>query len=216
MVQSKDKQNIYQRPGLENKTTYNKKGITKSTNALEVKNKTQEKGWYIFVDSYLRLAEIGCKQLQSKESKFTTNKKYIIISIVYNLKHSLEIILKAFARTLAKDTDKSDQIHNTKRLFKEFKKRITKKNKKLNTQVNNLEKIITKYTELDFLNKYLNGCFAINDIENKFLKYPEDSAEIIVDYEKLLSQTTREDVGKIEVDIKKLIKIIPTIKGLIK
>jgi len=178
--------------------------------------RTKEKGWYIFVNSYLMFSKIGCEQLQSKKKRLTTNKKYIVIAIIYNLKHSLEIILKAFTRTLNKDIDKSDQIHDIEKLFSSFKKKIPKKDKTLNRQVDNLKKIITKYIELNFLNEYLKGCFLVNDIENKFLKYPENSAQITVDYEKLLNQITKDNIKNIEADIKKLIKIIRDIKGLIK
>jgi len=199
----------------ESKTTY-KKGLTKIVDVSEIEHKTQEKEWYVFVNSYLRLSKIGCEQLQSKKKKLTINKKYIVIAIIYNLKHSLEIILKAFSRTLNRDIDKGDQIHDIKKLFTSFKKKIKKNDKKLNKQVDSLEEIITKYIEFNFLNEYLRKCFVVNDIENTFFKYPENSVKITVDYEKLLNQITKDNIRNIETDIEKLIKIILSIKKLIR
>lgn len=187
---------------------------TNTFDASSIKYIKREKDWYIFVNSYLKIAEIGCKSLEkrlSQEGKFTA------VSIIYNLKHALENILKAFRRTLNEKTDKDDQIHDIKILFKRFEESVKKKgSKNLKDELKSLEKIVIKYYELNFLSDYLKTCFTINDCENTFLRYPENSTRLVVDYEKLFSQINKDDIKNIEKDIKKIVKIVNSIKNLIK
>jgi hypothetical protein len=204
----------YQKQQGETKTTATIKKITKKIDASEIKYKKREKDWYIFVSSYLKIAENSCKLL---EKRLTQEGKFIIIAIVYNLKHALENIIKAFNRTINKDIDKSDQIHDIKKLFKGFEKSAKGKgSEKLKKQLKSLESLVIKYYELSFLSDYTKNCFTINDCENTFLKYPENSAQLVVDYEKLFAQISKEDIRNIEKDIKKIIKITSDIKNLIK
>lgn len=133
-------------------------------NRAEIKRSTKIKSWYIFVLSFLDNARnecdflIECKRLDS-------NNKYLIIGIIYNFKHGLEIFLKAFSRSINEKIDKGDQIHDTKRLLDDFKKQLKfnklKKDKiqVLNKGINELEKIIEKYNEIDFFKKLFKEFF---------------------------------------------------------
>ena len=198
------KYEIYEKSGI--KTRY--PGIVRKTGSVdtrELQYKAKEKEWYIFVNSYLVLSRIGCEHLLHEE-KLTISKKYITIAIIYNLKH--------------KGTDKNDKVHDIKELFRELKKTISKGSKKeagklSKSSMNNLETMITKYQELSLLNRYIQGCFTMNDTKNTFLKYPENSTQIVVNYEKMLSQVTKNDIKGIKTDIDKLIKIMPNIKKII-
>ena len=205
-----------------------KEGITKTINidASEEKYETREKEWYIFVNSYLTLSEIGCEQLL-QSGKLTIKKKYIIISTIYNLKHSLELMIKTFTRIINKNTNKNDRDHDIKELFTALKRTIQKKSrnkekkikkediKLFNNQMISLEKIIIKYQELNFLNKHLQGCFTMHDKQNTFLRYPENSMQIRINYEKLLNKITKDNIKDLKTDIEKLIKIVPSIKKVI-
>jgi len=214
---NKDRQNEYKKNISGTKTTDKVRLKLRRVDVSKIKDETKEKGWYIFVTAYFGLAKAGCQYLQ--KNRLTLDNKFITVAIVYNLKHGLETILKALQRTLNKgEIDKSDQIHNTNTLSKILKKKIKKdKNKKdLNKQINKLEKLICKYTEIPFLTDYLKNCFSINDYDNILLKYPENSAKFIVDYGSILKQINKNNIKDIEQDIDELIVIVKEIKKIVK
>lgn len=175
-----------------------------------------EKGWFIFFYSFLSLASYGCdKLLESK--KFNSNCKYIIVGVVFNVKHSLEVLLKAFTRQINPDIDKSDRGHDLYKLYENFKKtKKIKGNVILGKNIKKLSSYITKYHELTFLSPYLKNSFRLNDLENTFFRYPENESQIFVDYQSFLSQVTKQDVEDIKKDIVDILQVSKKIKKIIK
>ncbi len=175
-----------------------------------------DKDWYIFVNSYLNLSLYACESILTK--KFTTKNKAVLIAIIFNIKHSLEIIIKAFQKTLNEETEVKYG-HNIKLLISEFKKNIIKKSKNtpekkksLSKDIGKLEDFINKYYELSILNSYLKDCFTISDPENTFLRYPKNSAYLTVNYDKLFNQMTNADLVNIKKDIDMIAVLVKKIK----
>ncbi|MFA4817429.1 MAG: hypothetical protein WC608_01730 [Parcubacteria group bacterium] len=187
------------------------KGLSKIKEKREIK----EKSWYIFVLSFLSNAKNGCDFLINAK-RLDDNNKYLLISVIYNFKHGLEVFVKTFSRYLNEKVDKSDHFHDTKTLLETFKKQLKSKNKKeLDSEVDKLEKLIEKYNEIDFLRNYLKESFSIYDQKNTFFKYPEHEAMVIVDYSKLSNQVGRSDMEKIKKDIENVIKISKKFKNIL-
>ncbi|MCK5466764.1 hypothetical protein KAI56_04710 [Candidatus Parcubacteria bacterium] len=178
-----------------------------------------EREWYIFYYSFLNIAKNSCENIINKK-KLPESDKFISIGIIYNIKHSLEIVVKALYRTFSNGKiDKSDYGHDIKKLIKEFKKGNNKKIKRtpnLSNEIDKLEEIMLKYYELSFLKKYLKDSFNINDIENTFFKYPENKVNIRVDYSEFLNKVNMSDIESIKIDINEISSIILKIKKLIK
>lgn len=185
---------------------------------IEVQKRKIEREWYIFYYSFLNIAKNSCDNIIVKKN-LLENDKFISIGIIYNIKHSLEIVVKALSRTFSDGKiDKSDYGHNIKELIKDFKKRNKKKIKEssdLSSGIDRLEEIMLKYYELSFLKNYFKDSFNINDIENTFFKYPENKVNIKVDYSEFLSKINMSDIESIKTDINEISSIILKIKKLI-
>ena len=184
----------------------------------EVQKRKIEREWYIFYYSFLNIAKNSCDNIITKENLLESD-KFISIGIIYNIKHSLEIVVKALSRTFSDgEMDKSDYGHDIKKLIKDFKKRNGTKIKEspdLSNEIDRLEEIMLKYYELSFLKNYFKDSFIINDIENTFFKYPENKVNIRVDYSEFLSKINMSDIENIETDINEISSIILKIKKLI-
>jgi ATP-dependent Lon protease len=188
---------------------------------LDIKKRIKEKSCYIFVLSFLENAKNGCDSLIGCK-RLDSHNKHLIVGIVYNFKHGLEIFLKAFSRSINEKIDKSDQIHDTKRLLENFKKQLSssrlKKNRTdiLKKEINKLEKIIEKYNEVDFLKIYLRDSFSVYDQENTFFKYPEHSVKMIINYSELVNNITKNDILIVKKDIENIIKITKEFRNLLR
>ena len=189
------------------------------SSSVEMQKKKTEREWYIFYYSFLNIAKNSCDNIISKK-RLLDSDKFISIGIVYNIKHSLEIVIKALSRTFSDGkVDKSDYGHDIKELIKIFKKSNNKKIKEkpgLSDEIDKLEEIMLKYYELSFLKNYLKDSFDINDIKNTFFKYPENEVHIRVDYSEFLSKISMSDMEGMKIDINKISSIILKIKELIK
>lgn len=191
---------------------------TGSVDLSKKEYESKEKDWYIFASAFLNIAKNSCDNIILKK-KLSSDDKFIFIGIIYNVKHGLEVILKAFARTINKKLDKSDYDHDINRLMKDFREKIKKKinkNNNLKEEMGELEIIIEKYYNLKFFNHYLKDDFIINDLRNTFFRYPENKTEIKIDYSKFLSQIKKIDIQNLRDDIDKIIEISIKMKKLIK
>ena len=192
-----------------------------STDFLEESQKIKEKSWYVFFSAYIRLADNGCDYLI--DNGLSGENKYIIVGIIYNLKHSLEVLVKSLLKNFdnrsKKDMEKDiERTHVTKDLFEKLKKSPKFENfeKKKKFETNQVKLLICKYDELPILKEYLKGNFIIGDYKNEFFKYPENDTKIIVDYAKLLNQFNKKNIKEIKEDIKKIFNIVKGIKTAIK
>ena len=183
---------------------------------VQEKQKIKEKSWYIFVLSFLVNAKNGCDFLIN--SKKLDGNSYLIISVIFNLKHGLELFCKAFTRFINIKIDKSDHGHDVRMLFQTLKEKLNSNQKykeSLSKEVNELERIVEKYNEMNFLRSYLKENFSLFDKENEFFKYAEHSVEIKVDYSSLINKISKLDIREIKNDIESVIKISKKFKNIL-
>src|SRR3989304_8259372 len=96
--------------------------------------------WYVY--GYLSLARIGIKKLEEEnkipstitsfENYFSYRKKYLLIPIIYNIKHAIEIINKALKIQVDKKYIKS---HNAAHFINALKKSIKKAGLKISKPI---------------------------------------------------------------------------------
>jgi len=140
-------------------------------------DKKMEYEWLIISQSYLQSALMNARILKKKLSSFASHEgsplkyclteiygdyqqsaEYIVFPILFNLKHGIEIYLKAAA---GMENSRFDEGHN----LLDFLKRIEDK-----PEVNQgLKCLITKYA----YSRLLLPSNSISDIENQFERYPQ-------------------------------------------
>lgn len=190
------------------------------TDSSDVVKEKKEKDWFLFLGSFLNIAKCGCESSLGSR-KFDLESKSIIVGVIFNIKHSLEILLKAINRKNNKKIDKSDYGHDLLRLmdFVSVKNiNSAEKNKKEYSKCfENLKKIVIKYYGLYYVKEYLDkDILNIHDSDNCFFKYPENNNTFLsIDYSSLLSKATRADLLLIKDDIKLILEISKKIKKLI-
>lgn len=173
--------------------------------------------WNNFALGYLHIAELAFEEiLTEKHENSDYSIEEIFIPGLYNLKHGIEIVLKALDITLfEKDELKGgDYTHNINDIFSKLKDGVNRKSlnealKELNKQnpdseeeissvdaiLSELEIIIKKYHNLDFLRKRLEReDYSVVDSDNTALKYPVNSLVIQINYENLSKKFTEDDV----------------------
>ncbi|MFA6601817.1 MAG: hypothetical protein WCT02_03070 [Candidatus Paceibacterota bacterium] len=144
--------------------------------------------WIWFAYSYLTLVKIGLEKMQIEiddpsninniENYFAFRKKYLFIPIIYNLKHSLEIILKGLHIQANNDYIQTHDIMINKKALKLIVSRSSDKN-----TLNDLDKIVDKYYKIEFFNGNLNKKIKISDKSNDMFRFPENSASCFLDSE---------------------------------
>ena len=175
-----------------------------------------ELNWILFSSSYLDIAECGCDKFLEKERGKNENyfDKFIVISIVFNIKHALEVIIKFFTKISVKENYKPN--HNLDELFKEFKnveKKITKEKdkKRLRKNLESLQLFVYEYYRLKLFQEHAGEDydFLIEDNKNTFLRYPEESeVKFIMDFSSIVEKIEIHDIETIKKDIEKIRKIM--------
>ena len=181
--------------------------------------RTSELNWFLFSSSYLDIAECGCDKFLDLEEKICEKNenyinRFIIISIVFNIKHALEIIIKFFTKISVKESYKPN--HNLNELFKEFKKvekKITteKDKKELRKNLESLQLIVYEYFRLKLFQEHVeeNCDFLIEDDTNTFLRYPEESkVKFVMDFSSVIEKIESCDIRRTKEDIRKIRKIM--------
>ncbi|QQR83040.1 hypothetical protein IPJ72_04435 [Candidatus Peregrinibacteria bacterium] len=123
---------------------------------MQSKTRNDTAEWYEFIDSFLDIVELSCKEiLEPKHTiKFTKNIEikygnHLKIAIIYNLKHAIELIIKTFIQEVKGELDKKDRIHNLDKLFNKFNSQ--KSIKKLRAEANKLKSGVEKDTIINIL-----------------------------------------------------------------
>lgn len=182
--------------------------------------------WLGFAQSFLLLSKLACQELEDKRkdkhSKTTRcdppkfNLPYthfdLFISIVFNVKHGLEVFIKTL-RFISSGDYKTG--HDIKELFDDLKKNLPERIKPskdiegngiteggidaIPDKLGDLEKLILKYYHCDFLNE--NKRVAdIYDEMNDVFRYPENKAKVKIDLDLVNEESIRaihEDIDKI-------------------
>ncbi|MCF7795574.1 hypothetical protein K9M42_00575 [Patescibacteria group bacterium] len=214
-------------PNIEENTT---KGIN-----TEIKY-----NWQLFAESFLTITKCGCEKILNDNKIGMTTEGFedrkLIISTVYNFKHSLEIILKTLIKNFY--PEKLKTTHDIENVFKDiyptiFNNIILKyKSKKKLLNNNNYEDLfeVTELTETSLKDKfvklqelvdyYINISFikkeiiSIKDVKNTLFKYPEQKdKQVSLDYLHFMRKENFEEVKNI---IKKVNKDCDELLGIMR
>jgi hypothetical protein len=191
--------------------------------------------WIYFFDSFADLCELSCKEIQYNHYyplfKFDSSYRTAInlrISLIYNVKHLIEIYIKSIIRMIGSDED--IKTHRLDNIFIKLKKILEPKIEKCLPEMNEkfkdyleqeikewkeeryfveIQEIIEYYNEL----KFLDNSQTIKDSQNTFFKYPEDASAGChkVNYYDFIYNNDF-DVRKIEEDVSKLQLSLHSIK----
>jgi len=193
-------------------------------------NKTKKSAkydWLAYSQSFLLLAKVACQELEDtreeKHKKITRfdpqnfklfyNYEDLFISIVYNIKHGIEIFLKTLREILNLNLKYG---HDIKVLFEDFKDQLPKtirplKDKRGNEikkedvdnipgQLEELENLVIYYYSCKFIGKEGKEVVTIYDKENDVFRYPKNKPEIKINLESVdqkLISGLHEDIDKI-------------------
>ena len=144
--------------------------------------------WLLFPKAYFYSVIICCKWLEKRLTDFLHNTEvvnsdetfkfyspeYLIFPIIYNLKHALELYLKALSRLC--NGSYLGKEHNMEKLLQDLENK--NKNIKLSDKLKN---IIKKYHEGKYVPFSAPGN-TIKDTKNKAERYPEHFAYFIPEF----------------------------------
>lgn len=156
----------------------------------KIKSTATQYDWLTFAFSFLCLAKIGCMELVDQKyrkheinakSKYGLNTEYnqktLLISIIFNVKHSLEVFIKALDVATGGNYETD---HNIDTLFEKAKNKINNKlkgkgfKKVVQKAFEELKLIIKKYFNCEMIKDSLkNISFPIRDTKNTLFRYPE-------------------------------------------
>ncbi|OGZ44068.1 MAG: hypothetical protein A3J55_01405 [Candidatus Ryanbacteria bacterium RIFCSPHIGHO2_02_FULL_45_17b] len=184
--------------------------------------------WVVFAFSYFDIAKLACQELldnrENKHSKsesmpnFVYNPSDLFISIVFNIKHGMEVFIKTLSIFAYGEYDMS---HDISDLFEIVQKKL----KKLNIQplsyngdnvtqedIDNLPKNLTKieksikyFYTLDFLKKKIASYYMVSDTMNDIFRYPDNAASVRFNWDSILDNNI--DVHDIKEIFKKLLEL---------
>lgn len=174
--------------------------------------------WYKYCQAYLQLASIGLLELKEQQyrNKFDLfeqsniyTDKILLVSIVWCLKHAIELLLKALTSRITK---KFSTTHENPELHEEIKLAFS------SLKINNselLEELISlsnKYYKLEFWNSFSTSNSDINDNLNDIFRYPESKISFTLGIEKFYKLTDANQL-ELENDIKRLSKLLFKLHG---
>lgn len=188
-------------------------------------DKIKRYDWAIFAQSYFLISRLACQEILTKrDTKHSKNSKLdtpyqpadLYVSILFNIKHGIEVFIKTLSVFAYGEYEES---HDIKMLFSNAKNKISKLKLKPRQKgfyddisqddidaslkdLEEIEKLVIYFFELDFLKQKLNNNFVINDTLNDVLRYPNNKASIRIDWGTVLS--ARVNLSDIEEIIAKL------------
>lgn len=208
-----------------------------------MKQKYNEIDWHEFLNSFLDLTELACKEIENPKhieniggQEIKYNDVRLKIAIIYNMKHAIEIFIKALIRIAdnsSKEKIDGHEGHDLNKLLELLEKRmengaIKKVIKNLNDNQDELasftqqeieefkkyakeiKTISDYYFKLKFLNK---EDIVIIDTKNTAFKYPENITQINaqINYFDFI-YGSKLDIEKIKEDIRFLKMYFDSIK----
>lgn len=170
------------------------------------------KHWGIWAKGYLNLAKQGLLYFKNQrnlgkikhfenqpKALFNLEDGTMLIASIWNIKHGIELLIKALGIYLDKRYWKK---HELDFLLKDLEKKI--KNYCIEEDFDMLKRIVEKYYKCQFYKKT-----SFIDYENTFFKYPETQSErssYSIDYS-FVHDISRKDINQFLIDIDNLHKI---------
>jgi hypothetical protein len=184
--------------------------------------------WVIFSQSYLFLAKLGCQELIELNHKKYRNYDYqvddLFVPILFNIKHGIEIYIKTLCILLSNKYN--DKEHDINKLFEELEVKANAESGKLKpgayekniiTQkdiddlplnISEIKVLVSEFYTLNFLKNKIDNRFTIYDKKNDFLRYPDNKASVIVNWESIIPSIDIDcDIKKIKIKAEKLIDL---------
>ncbi len=139
--------------------------------------------WIFFAKSYLALACIGIEEIKEKKycnqptflwrvSTQVYDAKLLLIPIIWNIKHAIELVLKAHSVTFQKGYLKT---HNLSDLKDGLVNTLGIKDQSKDEKFDELVSIVDKYYKLEVFDGKLLNHQTTFDIKNDILRYPEEN-----------------------------------------
>lgn len=166
--------------------------------------------WLIFAQSFLLSAKLSCQNLETdKDNKYSKATRFdpaefhssyqyqpadLFVSIIFNIKHGIEIFVKTITIILTGSYQKG---HDIKYLFDCLRKRLPEEFQPL---LDELEILILKYYHCEFINSNNQRIVNIYDEMNDVFRYPDNKAKIKINFELVdenLIKMIHEDIDKI-------------------
>lgn len=178
----------------------------------QIEKSTAEKwNWFFIAKSYLALAYIGIKEIKEKKyckkpnflwriSGQIYDGKLLLVPVLWNLKHGIEIILKSLNISINSEYMSG---HDLPKLEKYLQASLKKLGINEITYINELSELINKYYRCEFWNKKLVGIQNIEDSKNDFLRYPERFSGLALNFKKFKT-VSETDVDELLSDIELL------------
>ncbi|MFA5829508.1 MAG: hypothetical protein WC843_03370 [Candidatus Gracilibacteria bacterium] len=154
----------------------------------------------------------------------------LFLPTIYNIKHGLEVFLKTLRIILNAQSNPKEGKHSNLEIFTLLKKEIDSKQiqrvieseckKKpddtnlklllkdlanLSTYVDKIESLVIKYEHCEIIKNKIQTDFTIIDEDNTAFRYPQNSLQIKLDYHKILTKITPEDIQEIRTDAEALV-----------
>jgi len=188
--------------------------------------------WTNFGFSFLRTAELSCKEMMhfSNESDRIRRVFDYYIPTIFNLKHGIEVFLKCFV-VILQEKELLEKDHDQMKIFekllklvkdKEVKKRIEevaennkqrldwsaakKRVESIDDKIMALDTLVRRYYNCTFLEDKINNNFSIIDSKNTAFRYPQNNLQMELDYSKILCTINSGDIEKLHGDILELEK----------
>jgi len=194
-------------------------------------DKVRKYDWAIFAQSYFLIARLACQELlntQNKKHSKSRNRDIpytpadLFVAILFNVKHGIEVFIKTLSLFAYGEYREG---HDIRELFIEVKQKISKLNltpskpvyydavtkEDINNSLRDLDKIetfVSYFYTLDLLKSKIGQHYKIKDTQNDFLRYPDNKAEVQVDWGTVLSS------GIAEIDIKEIFQKLENLSEL--
>jgi len=141
--------------------------------------------WMIYARSYLKLAGIGIEEFKNGncikkglDEMFFYENRWLLIPIVWNLKHSIELIIKTLSVTIDEQYIKE---HNLSTLKRDLIKLLNELNIEKPQKIDEIAIIIDKYYKCEFWDKRLLKEISIEDGANDLFRFPESKVTFELD-----------------------------------
>lgn len=167
--------------------------------------------WVLYARSYLSIARIAIEELDQQkyirktsfEYSFSYEDRLLLIPIIYNFKHAIELTVKSLGIAVDKQFINS---HALNELDSVFHSAISQSGLEVSKpdKIHDLSQILTKYYKLEFWDKKLVTKGTVTDKKNDIFRFPKNSAGFILNLETLKSVSKKEteelynDIGKID------------------
>ncbi len=182
---------------IKGKTTKNQK-----SNSLSI-------DWVFYAKSYLALAYIGILELREKKycikpsylrrvSTQVYDAKLLLIPIIWNIKHAIELVFKTHFVTFQKGYFKT---HNLSDLKNGLANILGIKKQSEDKKFDELVSIVDKYYKLEIFNGKLLNNQTTFDIDNDILRYPEGNKTNFKLNLKLFDKITVDELEELQQDI---------------